>query len=126
MDRQHNGMVARAVQVNATGVAGPNAALTVTIPALAGWVNVLTGYDYVGTGATAATVVDITTTGVGTNYTSKLAVPASPTSLAERSVRFPNGLTATASNVAITVSVPALGVGNLSGNLVVYGYRVRG
>jgi hypothetical protein len=126
MDRQHNGMVARAVQVNATGVAGPNAALTVTIPALAGWVNVLTGYDYVGTGATAATVVDITTTGVGTNYTSKLAVPASPTSLAERSVRFPNGLTATASNVAITVNVPALGVGNLSGNLVVYGYRVRG
>jgi hypothetical protein len=126
MDRQHNGMVARAVQVNATGVVGANAALTVTIPALAGWVNVLTGYDYVGTGATAAAVVDITTTGVGANYTSKLAVPASPTSLAERSVRFPNGLTATANNTAITVNVPALGVGNLSGNLVVYGYRVRG
>ena len=118
--------MARAVQVNVTGVGGANAALTVTIPALAGWVNVLTGYDYVGTGATAATVVDITTTGVGTNYTSKLAVPASPTSLAERSVRFPNGLTATANNTAITVNVPALGVGNLSGNLVVYGYRVRG
>jgi hypothetical protein len=126
MDRQHNGLMARAVQVNVTGVGGANAALTVTIPALAGWVNVLTGYDYVGTGATAATVVDITTTGVGTNYTSKLAVPASPTSLAERSVRFPNGLTATANNTAITVNVPALGVGNLSGNLVVYGYRVRG
>ena len=126
MDRQHNGMVARAVQVTATGVGAANTALVVTIPAVVGWVNVITGYDYTGTGATAAAVVDITLTGVGTNYTHKLGVPASPTSVAERSVRYPNGLTATANNTAITVTVPALGVGNLSGNLVVYGYRVRG
>lgn len=126
MDKQHNGLAARAVQVTVTATGGANAAVVATMPAVPGWVNVIQGYDITGTGATAAALVDITISGLAVAVSHKAAVPAGVTVLTERNVRFPRGLQATGANTAVSVTLPALGLGSLSATVNVYGYRVRG
>jgi hypothetical protein len=92
------------------------------MPAVPGWVNVITGYDFTGTGATVGAVVDIAISGI---LFRKMAVPASPLQLATDSFRPPRPL-AVATNTVIQVTVPALGAGSIGGELVVYGYRIPG
>lgn len=126
MNRQHNGLVPQAVPVVITATGGANASVVATMPAVPGWVNVIQGYDVTGTGATAAALVDITISGLPSAISHKAVVPAGVTALAERNVRFPNGIQATAANLAVAVTLPALGLGSLSATVNVYGYRVRG
>lgn len=49
MNRQSNGLDARAIEVDVT-VSGANTALVATMPAVPGYINVLLGYDVTGTG----------------------------------------------------------------------------
>lgn len=124
MDKSHDGLDARAVPVRVHGVGGANAALSVSLPAVPGWVNVISGYDYTGTGATVGSVVTISA-GIG-GINRRMEVPANPLQVARDSWRPAYPLTSSAANSSLTVSVPALGAGNLGGELTVYGYRVRG
>lgn len=123
MNQTHNGLDAGAVPLRVHAVQGANAAVTATLPAVAGWLTVFTGYDYTGTGATVGAAVDIAVSG---QFTRKLVVPANPLQPIVDSVRPPNGLAMGSANTGCTVTVPALGAGNLGGHLVVYGYRVKG
>lgn len=126
MNRQHNGLVPHAVPVLVTASGGANATVVATMPALPGWVNVIQGYDVSGSGATAGAIFDITLGGCGVAISHKVSVPAGATLLSERNVRFPNGISATGANTAITVTLPALGLGSTAATINVYGYRVKG
>src|SRR5438270_371411 len=112
-----------------TGTSGSVAAATATatIAATAGKLNYLEGFDVTGGGATAASIVSVTVTGLqGGTLTYSLAVVAGATvnvnPLGGLSVRFPQAIPATAANVAIAVVVPSLGSGNTNATAVAYGY----
>lgn len=125
---QMNGLDARAIQVDATA-SGANTALTVTMPAVVGYINVLLGYDISGTGATAASTISVVSTGLAVNLAHQLAVPAGASTAAATPswhVRPPVGRPASASNTAVSVTVPAFGTGNLGATINLYGYRVPG
>lgn len=103
--------------------------MAATMPAVAGWINVLEGYDITGTGATAAGTLDVTTTGLAVNAAQRLAVPAGVAVNAPNtawSVRFPHGRKASGPNVAVVVNVPAFGAGNTGAAINLHGYRIPG
>lgn len=123
---QFNGLPAQAEEVHVT-VSGAATALTATMPAVPGWINVLCGYDLTGGGATAASAIDITTTGLAVELTQRLIVPAGATTDAANTswtVRPPFGRKASAANTAVSVNVPSFGAGNTGAALNLYGYRV--
>lgn len=99
-----------------------------TFPAVPGWRNVLTGIQVSALGAVAGVGVVLDTTGCAPTANPKLAyaVPAG-VSLAGPFVdmRWPAGIPATGPNVAITVTLPSLGVGNVAAVVNITGYRVR-
>lgn len=124
--RQFNGLPAQAEEVHVT-VSGADQALTATMPAVPGWLNVLVGYDLTGGGATAASAIDITTTGLAVDLKQRLIVPAGATTDAANTswtVRPPFGRKASGPNVAVSVNVPSFGAGNTGAALNLYGYRV--
>lgn len=124
---QDNGLPARAVEVHATAT-GANSAMAATMPAVPGWINVLVGYDITGAGATAASVLSVTTTGLAVELAQKLVVPAGVTTNAANTswtVRPPFGRKASAVNTAVVVNVPAFGAGNTAAAINIYGYRVK-
>lgn len=128
MTKQYNGLPSVAVNVDVT-VTGANTALVATMPAVPGFINVLLGYDITGTGATAASAIDVTTTGLATDLAQRLSVPAGVTVNAPNTawtVRPPRGRPASGSNVAVSVTVPAFGAGNTGAAINLYGYRVPG
>lgn len=91
-----------------------NAAAVASLPAQAGKTNYLTGINLASTGATAGSVVLATITGLlGGPLTLPVAVVAGAL-LANGSVNlsFNPPIKASGDNVAITVTVPALGAGN--------------
>lgn len=105
--------------------------VNVALPAVVGKTNWVTGFDLSGSGATGASQIDVTLTGVsggtphfgftipaGVNLAAPLGV-AGPVV----SVRFPPpGLPANATNQAITLVVPGFGSGNLETSATLYGY----
>jgi hypothetical protein len=114
--------------VSAGGAAQTN---TATLAATSGRVNYLIGFDVTGGGATAASIIEISITGLAAG-TLKYEVPilAGVTGPAFGgtsapyiySVRFPVPLPASAVNTAISVAVPSFGSGNTNANVVAYGY----
>lgn len=90
-----------------------NAPAAANLPAVAGKVNQLYGVDLTIGGATAASIVNLTVTGiVGGTQTFPVAVPAGVASITPCTLTFDPPLQATAANVAIGVSLAALGTGN--------------
>lgn len=126
MNEQYNGLPARAVEVHVTTTAA-NGIMAPSMPAVPGWLNVLVGYDITGGGATAASVINVATTGLAVELQQRLVVPAGATTNATNAawtVRPPFGRKASAANVAVTVTVPAFGAGNTAAAVNIYGYRV--
>src|SRR5262245_19306863 len=102
------------VQNGASGAAQLN---TATLPAAANKTNYLEGFDITGGGATAASVTEVSVTGLN-GGTIKFELPilagvAGPMNAQGGfSLRFPEPLPATGPNVAIAVAVPSFGAGN--------------
>lgn len=104
---------------------GANAALAPAITPGAGQTAFITSLRIEGTGATAATVVAATLTGVlGGTITYEVTVPAgAAVAITPVTDQFGGrGLAANAAGVAITLNVPAFGAGNLFAEASVRGY----
>lgn len=101
-----------------------NAVGTATIPGVAGKTAFITGFDIVGTGATAAAVVAPTMTGVisGTKTYVYAAVAGATAKNPDLSLRFNPPIPASGLNQAIAVSCPALGAGNTNLTVNAYGF----
>jgi len=101
------------------------AAANSTIAAVAAKTNYITGFTVSGAGATAASVILVTVTGLlGGTLTFPLAIPAGATLPVLLQVTFPGPLQASAVNTAIVVNVPSFGAGNTNAASSVYGYTV--
>lgn len=116
-----------ATPVNVTSGVQANANAVATMPAVAGKTNYLTGFEITGAGATAAAVVNATLTGLfgGATMNYTVTVVAGAT-LANPSiiVSFPTPIPASAPNTAITLTVPALGLGNTNSTANIHGFVV--
>jgi hypothetical protein len=124
----NDGLPADAVRINVT-LNAVAAEMLATMPAVPGWRNVLCGFQVTGTGATAASAIDIVTTGcaAGENPRLRLAVPAGAVANAPNtawSPSWPFGIPAAGPNVAIVVTVPSFGAGNTGAAINLYGYRI--
>ena len=103
-----------------------NSVAAATIPAAAGKTSYITGFDVSGAGATLGGVVLLTITGLlGGTVTYPISAPAGVTlGLTPLMVNFTPPLQASAANVAIVVSLPALGAGNTNAAVVARGFSV--
>jgi hypothetical protein len=111
--------------VNVTGsAANAAAANNVSLPAVAGKTNWLTGFEVTGAGATAASVITVTITGTITgtlNY--QLPIPAgAAVGVTPLVVEFPVPIPASGVNTAIALNVPSFGAGNTNAAAVIHGY----
>lgn len=98
---------------------------TATLPAVAGAMNWLFGFDVYGGGATAASVISCTVTGLaGGTATYSVAIPAGVTTgITPLNIRFPEPIPATAVNIAIVTSCPTFGAGNTNATVNAYGFQ---
>lgn len=115
-----------AQMANATSGNVANAVATATMAAVADKTNHVTGFSITGLGATAALGVLATLTGVvnGPLSYAYAAVAGAVLSNAPLVVSFPTPIPASAVNTAISLSLPALGLGNTSAVVTLHGYRV--
>lgn len=128
-----------------SGLAGPSATpvaassghvaaatATATLSAVAGKINYLEQVDVTGLGATGASVVYVTFTGLASGsstLTLGIPVPAGATGLINPNsmtggyrYTFPTPIPASGANVAIVASLPSLGAGNTDANLTISGF----
>jgi hypothetical protein len=108
----------------ASGAAQSNAA---SLPATANRTQYLEGFDITGGGATAASVIEVSVTGLAAGTLKyELNILAGVTGPMNAqggfSVRFPQPLPASGVNTAITVTVPSFGAGNTNAAVVCYGF----
>lgn len=102
------------------------ATATATLAGAAAATTYISGFEITGAGATAASVVVATVTGViGGTMSHVIAVPAGvAVGITPLIVEFNPPLPASAANTAIVVSVPSLGAGNTNAAVVAHGYRI--
>jgi hypothetical protein len=109
--------------VSASGGAQANAA---TITSAVGRMAYIEGFDVTGGGATAAGIVNITTSGLANNLTYSMNVLAGVTGPVNAQggvfLRFPTPIPASGTNTNITVTLPSLGAGNTNASITVYGF----
>ena len=109
------------IQASAFGAA---AVVTATLPAAVGKTTWLSGFWVTGAGATAATTVQGSITGIGTQMFFYVTVPAGVNSnVAELFVEFADPIPASGTNTAIVISVPSFGAGNTSSNVTAHGFQ---
>ena len=113
-----------AIPVNAGSGNIANNTAAGTMPADAARFNYLSGFDVTFSGATAGLVVVATLTGIAGGPLSYIvSAPVGATVGGPALSRsFPQPLRSTAINTAITLSVPALGLGNTNIAVNLYGY----
>lgn len=119
-----NGYPAGATPVHADSGNGAAAAIAATMAAVAGKTNYVTGFEVTSGGATAASLADVTVTGLlnGTE-TYVLGVVAGATAANQALiVHFDPPIPASAANVAIAVNVPSLGAGNTKARAQIHGF----
>jgi len=114
--------------ISAVGAAQSNAAV---LPATAGKLTYISGFDVAGGGATSASVVEVAITGlpsaVGTlKYEMNVLAGAAGPVNAQGGlfIRFPDPIPASAVNGAITVTLPSLGSGNTNASVTAYGFQL--
>jgi len=102
------------------------AAATATLAAVVGKTTYITGFSITGAGATAASVINPTVTGVlGGTQTYTIAIPAGATlGVTPLVVAFDPALPANAVNTAIVVSAPSFGAGNTNATVSAWGYQL--
>lgn len=86
----------------------------------------VTGFDILGGGATAASIINVTLAGLQAGTMTFAAVIASTVSAqftagGVMSIRFPDPLPASAPGTAIAIAVPSFGSGNTNAGVVLYG-----
>lgn len=123
---RNEGLPLRAVQKVISGASVAAATLTRTIPASATMLHFCEGFDITFAGATAASVVEVTLSGLlGGTLTFILTVPAGATVAGTPlCVKFPKPIPATDKNIAVTLTVPSLGAGNTKANANLYGFCI--
>lgn len=95
-----------------------------TLAGATGRTTYIEGFTVSGLGATAASTIAITVTGITNTLTYYYSVPAGATTAAPLlDVRFPSPIPATGQNVAIVVNVPSFGAGNTSAAACAYGFQ---
>jgi hypothetical protein len=109
------------------------AAANAALPAVAGKTTYIEGFDITGLGATAASEIAVTVTGLQTQtgtLTFNINIPAGVTAQVNASspnggysFRFPTPLPASAVNTVITVNVPSFGSGNTNACTTAYGFQ---
>jgi len=107
------------------------ASAVATLPAAAGKLTSIEGFDITGSGATAASIVIVTVTGLLAGTLSfDVVVPAGVTTGIGGTgnpgvipIRFPTPLPASALNTPIVVTVPSFGSGNTNACVTAYGIQ---
>jgi hypothetical protein len=114
----------------ATSTAGAAQSNAATVPAASGKLSYIEGFDVTGGGATAASVVEVSITGlqsaIGTlKFEMNVLAGATGPVNAQGGlfIRFPQPLPASGVNSAITVTCPSLGAGNTNASVTAYGYQ---
>lgn len=128
------GLLSRAVSpypVGATPIRGAsgnvaNSSAVATLAAASGKTTYLTAFQVTFSGATGASVVNVTVAGTtGGSLTYAVTVPAGATAAGTPLVvPFPYPVPASATNTAITVTLPALGSGNTNACVVATGFQL--
>jgi hypothetical protein len=109
-----------------TGASGnvANASAVATLAAVSAKTNYITGFQVTAAGATAASVVNVTVTGLITGTaTYTFVFPAGVTTAAQSLiVSFETAVKASGVNTAIVVTLPAGGTGNTNAAVAAQGY----
>lgn len=115
-----------AVSLNASSGNVANAAAVATFAAVGGKTNYVTAFEITGAGATAASVVVATLDGIlGGTMSYVVAVPAGAVlGLSALTVHFTDALPASAVNIAASITLPALGLGNTNAAVALHGYQI--
>lgn len=109
------------IEVSSASAASPN---NQTLPGAAGKRTYITGFTVTGGGATAASVIAVTITGLTNTLTFHVAIPAGATAgVTPLIVEFKRPIPASADNTAIIVNVPSFGAGNTSASATARGFR---
>lgn len=104
--------------------AGAAAAIAASLAAAAGKRTFISGLAVTGSGATAASVIAVTVTGLTTTLNFRIVVPAGATvGVTPLVVAFARPIPASADNTAIVVNVPSFGVGNTNAAVAAWGER---
>lgn len=103
---------------------GGAAAANVTLAAQASKTNYVTGFQVTGGGATAASIITVTLTGlISGTATYFIAVPAGVTlGITPLVVTFPTPMPASGTNVALVLNVPSFGTGNTASASSIQGF----
>lgn len=105
--------------------AGAAAAISATLAGTAGTRTYLSGFTVTGAGATAASVIEVQVTGLGTTMLYKVVVPAGATvAVTPLHIDYSRALAASADNTSIVVSVPSFGAGNTAAAVTAVGFRI--
>lgn len=111
------------VQASSGNVAAASA--VATMPAVAGKLNYISGFDLFVGGATAGSHVDVAVSGLaGGTRSFPVVVPAGATLGGPVTKSFDPPLPASAVNTAIVVTMPTLGTGNTKASAAVRGFAV--
>ena len=115
-----------AVAITASSGNQANATATATLAANPTKTTYITGFEITSAGATAASVVLVTVTGLvtGTMSYALPVVAGATTANQPLIVQFTKPIPASASNTAIAVSCPALGAGNTNCVANAHGYQL--
>ena len=102
-----------------------NSAAVASLAAVAGKLNYVTGFEVTSSGSTTGAVVLVTLVGVvgGTMTFVYTTAAGALVGNAPLIVEFIKAVPASALNTAITVNLPALGLGNTNAAVVVHGYQ---
>jgi hypothetical protein len=115
--------IALANSTNATS----HGQITASLAATTGKVNYIEGFDVTYSGTTTATNFCVTVTGTTNtlNYSNVCLAGANAAGNAQGGIfiRFPTPIPASATNTAITVTVPDLGSGNANVSATIYGFQ---
>lgn len=100
------------------------AVATATLAGVAGKTTYITGFELTGAGATGASVITGTVSGIGTTMSYDIAVPVGATvGITPLVVAFSRPIPASAVNTAIVVSFPSFGAGNTNACVSAHGFQ---
>ncbi len=116
----------RPLAIGTSNVSG-NVAISCVLPAVVGAKTYLSGFHVTAGGATAASMINVTVTGLQAGTLAyEVLVPAGTgntnSSVLNFEVKLPIDLPTNAVNSAVTISVPSPGAGNTNVAVVAYGF----
>ena len=104
--------------------ANPAAANNQTLAAAAGFRTYITGFSVTGGGATGASIIAVTITGLTNTLTYHVPIPAgAAVGVTPLVVQFIRPIPASADNTAIVVNVPSFGAGNTAASASAQGFQ---